>query len=193
MMGHEGPLQTKLFYTDFNLDRRVRQDHPLRPISRRIDFDFAYREVADPYGANGPAGKRLYKNGANVTIRGFAGVKFAAPLSACSPCALRHRCLRHPDKTKVRQVVFFKGRSAAGAESFTTKMKRKIDSALGKRIYPRRLATAEPPFANIRHAKGLDRLTLRGKTKVNAQWLLYCLVHNLGKIQRYGPGFAASG
>ncbi|MCR4300604.1 MAG: transposase [Sulfuricaulis sp.] len=47
--------------------------------------------------------------------------------------------------------------------------------------------------ANVRHAKGLDRFTLRGKTKVNAQWLLYCLVHNIGKIQRYGPMLAASG
>ncbi|OGI42657.1 MAG: hypothetical protein A2V92_00120 [Candidatus Muproteobacteria bacterium RBG_16_65_31] len=63
----------------------------------------------------------------------------------------------------------------------------------GRAIYQRRLATAEPPFANIRHAKGLDRFTLRGKTKVNAQWLLYCMVHNIGKIQRYGPALAASG
>ena len=53
MMGREGPIQNKLFYTDFNLDQRIRKDHPLRQISRRIDFDFAYREVADQYGTNG--------------------------------------------------------------------------------------------------------------------------------------------
>ena len=138
-----------------------------------------------------PAGQRLYKNGANITIRGFTGVKFTAPLSACRPCGLRHQCLRHPERTNVRQVVFFNGRTRETGETFTHKMKRKIDSALGKLIYQRRLATAEPVFANIRHAKGLDRFTLRGKTKVNAQWLLYCLVHNLGKIQRYGPAWAA--
>lgn len=28
--------------------------------------------------------------------------------------------------------------------------------------------------------------TLRGTRKVNIQWRLYCLVHNLGKIGRYG-------
>ncbi|MFH1043796.1 MAG: hypothetical protein V1796_01760 [Pseudomonadota bacterium] len=22
--------------------------------------------------------------------------------------------------------------------------------------------------------------------KVNAQWMMYCLIHNIGKIQRYG-------
>jgi transposase len=53
MMGREDPLQSKLFYTDFNLERRIRQDHPLRNVARHIDFDFAYQEVADTYGANG--------------------------------------------------------------------------------------------------------------------------------------------
>jgi hypothetical protein len=36
----------------------------------------------------------------------------------------------------------------------------------------------------------LDRFTLRGKRKVNAQWNLFCIIHNMKKIQRYGPGFA---
>lgn len=140
-----------------------------------------------------PAGKHLYRNGANVTIRGFTGMKFTAPLSACSSCGLRAQCLRHPETTKVRQVVFFSGRTQGAGETFTAKMKRKIDSTVGKLIYQRRLATVEPVFANLRFAKRLDRFTLRGKKKVNAQWLLYCLVHNLGKIQRYGPALAGSG
>lgn len=137
-----------------------------------------------------PAGKHLYRNGANVTIRGFIGRKFTAPKSACLACGLRDHCLRHPDKTQVRQVVFFHRRTQEASETFTAKMKRRIDSALGKTIYQRRLATAEPVFANLRAAKRLDRFTLRGKAKVNGQWLLYCLVHNIGKIQRYGPALA---
>ena len=36
----------------------------------------------------------------------------------------------------------------------------------------------------------LDRFTLRGKPKVNMQWLFYCIVHNLTKVYRYGEGFA---
>jgi len=34
-----------------------------------------------------------------------------------------------------------------------------------------------------------DRFTLRGQIKVNTQWLLYSIVHNLGKIHANGPGF----
>jgi hypothetical protein len=29
--------------------------------------------------------------------------------------------------------------------------------------------------------KKMDRFSLRGKKKVNIQWLLYCMVHNIGK------------
>jgi hypothetical protein len=52
------------------------------------------------------------------------------------------------------------------------------------------MATVEPVFANVRSSLGLDRFSLRGKRKVNIQWLLYCTVHNLLKVHRYGPGFA---
>jgi hypothetical protein len=32
--------------------------------------------------------------------------------------------------------------------------------------------------------------SLRGKRKVDIQWLLYCTVYNLLKVHRYGPGLA---
>jgi transposase len=53
MMGRANPPQAKLFYTDFNLEARIRADHPLRAIGATIDFDFVYSEVADRYGDNG--------------------------------------------------------------------------------------------------------------------------------------------
>ena len=53
MMGKEQGLQPSLFYTNFNIDQRVRKDHPLRKIKKLIDFDFIYQEVKDSYGTNG--------------------------------------------------------------------------------------------------------------------------------------------
>jgi transposase len=53
MMGRHPPAQGKLFYTNVNLDQRIRPNHPLRRISQFIDFDFIYHEVADKYGTNG--------------------------------------------------------------------------------------------------------------------------------------------
>ncbi|HUX21975.1 MAG TPA: transposase, partial [Spirochaetia bacterium] len=33
---------------------------------------------------------------------------------------------------------------------------------------------------------GMNRFTLRGRSKVDTQWKLYCMVHNIGKIAKYG-------
>ena len=53
MMGRQGGFQSKLFYINVNLDKRVPPDHILRKIHEAIDFDFIYREVKDTYGVNG--------------------------------------------------------------------------------------------------------------------------------------------
>ena len=96
---------------------------------------------------------------------------------------------RDPRFADYRQVYFFVGRSKEGRETYTQKMKRKIDSDRGRLIYSKRIGTAEPVFANLRNALGLSRFTLRGNQKVNIQWKLYCIVHNLLKVHRFGPGF----
>ncbi len=70
-------------------------------------------------------------------------------------------------------------------------MKQKIDTNDGKQIYSKRIGIIEPVFANIRYQKQLDRFTFRGKVKVNIQWMLYCLVHNIEKIVNYGVAYLA--
>ena len=137
-----------------------------------------------------PAGQRLYRSGGQLKIGKFLAAKFKGPKSACGPCQLRSACLRHPDRTEIRQVAYFHGRLATGKETFTERMKHKIDSAAGRALYSLRVAIAEPPFAHICRVMGLDRFTLRGKKKVNIQWNLFCIVHNLKKVARYGPQFA---
>jgi hypothetical protein len=132
-----------------------------------------------------PAGQRLYSNGSRCKINGRIAHKYTGTRGGCGECALRAQCLRHPQRTPVRQVAMFaKGQSSPHAA--TELMKRAIDSARGRSIYSQRIATVEPVFANIRHNKRLDRFTLRGKEKVGTQWRLYCLVHNIEKLARNG-------
>lgn len=132
-----------------------------------------------------PAGEFLYQNGSACVIQGREAVKFTGAGRVCGPCPLRDQCLRHPDRTPVRQVVFFTGKHHK-PESHSVRMKRKIDSDEGRRRYGQRFATVEPVFGNIRHNKGLNRFTLRGRRKVDTQWKLYCLVHNIEKLAHHG-------
>lgn len=131
-----------------------------------------------------PAGKQLYSNGSGCTINGYAAVKFQGAQRDCLSCTHRDRCLLTPEKTKVRQVAFFRGKK--DGISYTDKMKARIDSPEGRVRYGQRFATVEPVFGNLRHNKQLNRFTLRGRTKVDAQWKLYCLVHNIEKLAHHG-------
>jgi len=62
-------------------------------------------------------------------------------------------------------------------------MRSKIDSSVGRRQYSKRLGAIEPVFGNITVNEGMNKFTLRGQAKVNAQWQMYCLVHNIEKLR----------
>ena len=160
--------------------------HPKKPTARYRPRDFQYDAQVGTCIC--PAGKSLYQNGSNCIHNGYLSTKFSGALRDCVPCDQRAKCLRTPDKTQVRQVSFFRGKAAAGEENYTNQMKRAIDSAEGRARYGQRFATVEPVFGNIRHNKQLNRFTLRGQKKVDTQWKLYCLVHNIEKLAHHGYG-----
>jgi len=131
-----------------------------------------------------PAGKKLYRSGANCNIDGRRAIKFKAAQSSCANCPLRQRCLREPSQHSPRSIAVFIGKRTLAPERPIDRMRRKIDTEQGRRMITRRFATVEPVFANLRHNKGLDRFTLRSRNKVEGQWRLYCLVHNIEKLMR---------
>lgn len=133
-----------------------------------------------------PAGQRLYSSGSRCRINGRLAHKYKGTQAGCGNCSLRAQCLRHPERTAIRQVAIFDSGAGSG-HAATELMKQAIDSARGRAIYSQRIATVEPVFANIRHTKRLDRFTLRGVEKVGTQWRLYCLVHNIEKLARSAP------
>jgi len=133
-----------------------------------------------------PAGHALYRKGRALVINGFVAEAFRGTKRACGPCTHRAQCLRTPETTAVRNVAFFRGRVDAAAETHVDRMRARIETPEGRAQYGQRFATVEPVFGNVRYNKGLDRFTLRGRTKVDAQWKLFCLVHNIEKLARAG-------
>ena len=158
--------------------------HPKKTAGHYRPRDFSYD--ADAGTCVCPAGKSLYQNGANCNHNGHLAVKFQGALRDCLPCAQRDKCLRKPQTTQARQVSFFRGKTPGGKVSYTEIMKRAIDSERGRALYGGRFATVEPVFGNLRYNKGLDRFTLRGQRKVDTQWKLFCLVHNIEKLAHHG-------
>ena len=132
--------------------------------------------VLDTVKAKGSGGKRTYK-------------RYEARESDCTDCPFRANCLQAKEGKFRRLLVLV---AEDERSRLSQEMIKKIDSDEGKKTYVKRLAIVEPVFANVRHQKKLDRFTLRGKTKVNIQWLLYCMVHNMEKIAHYGTPLVAN-
>jgi transposase len=100
----------------------------------------------------------------------------------CALCPLRSKCLSKP--TTSRRFLSIEVGSLH--PNLIEHMKARIDTPEGRKIYSRRLAIVEPVFANLCVQKRLDHFTVRSKAKVDIQWKLFALVHNIGKIHRYG-------
>jgi hypothetical protein len=144
----------------------------------RDDFVVA----ADHSHATCPSGQRLYRNGKDCTVGSYKAIKFRAPIGACSGCNLRAKCLRNPRTTPSRQVALL---TRSQKTTRSARMRQRIDSREGREQYARRLGIVEPVFGNIRHNKGLNRFTLRGQAKVDGQWKLFALVHNIEKLAKH--------
>jgi transposase len=69
-------------------------------------------------------------------------------------------------------------------------MVEKLRSEEGAARYRRRKVIAEPPFGQIKGARGFRRFSLRGLRKVRGEWSLVSLTHNMLKLFRQAPAAA---
>jgi transposase len=135
-----------------------------------------------------PAGKALWLKCERARISDRIFMQFMGRQSDCDGCELRGNCLRSTKQKGARQVnvlLEFLPKSERKSGPLE-RMREKIDSEIGRHIYSRRLGIVEPVFGHLRETIGIKRFTLRGKRKVDGQWKLMTMVHNLFKIHRYG-------
>jgi IS5 family transposase len=75
------------------------------------------------------------------------------------------------------------GRLLKGATR-VERMRRKLKTKAGAAIHATRKTIVEPVFGQIKEARGFRRFSLRGLVKVQAEWALVCLPHNILKLYR---------
>jgi transposase len=129
-----------------------------------------------------PQGKELTRHARNQVNRYRTYDIYQAHPKDCAACPVRLRCLSKPTTSRRYLSVPVD----AEQPNLIDAMKAKIDTEQGKRIYARRLGIVEPVFANLCVHKRLHRFTVRSKLKVDIQWRLFALVHNIGKIHTFG-------
>ena len=167
-------------------DPRFEREHRQR--QRRSDrltlADFEHQEERDEYRC--PHGEVFRLQVKTAIADGVIYRGYRSDGKGCKGCELKARCVKGK-KVKRKHLMVPVG-SVLG--NWSKAMAAKIDSEKGRRIYHQRMAIAELVFANIRVHKVMNRFTLRGRIKVNIQWLLYCMVHNIGKILTRGLKYA---
>src|SRR5579863_3898116 len=62
------------------------------------------------------------------------------------------------------------------------RMKRKLQTKVGKAVYAARKCVVEPVFGQIKQARGFRQFLLRGKENVKGEWARLCLPHNILRL-----------
>lgn len=133
-----------------------------------------------------PAGNELWLKAKRASIGHHLFMQFQGYETDCLKCGLRKRCLKSEHQRTPRQVNVALDTTQEHKAGVIERMKHKIDSAVGRHIYSQRLGTVEPVFGHITEAIGIKRFSLRRKHKVDGQWKLMMMLHNMLKIHRFG-------
>jgi transposase len=144
---------------------------------------FTYDETTPGYRC--PNGKLLRLNARAHRVRHRRYRRYIAAEQDCQGCQLWAKCLSQT-RTKRKHLAIPVEAPVIKPKSRSQQMIAKIDTPEGRIQYRQRLAIVEPVFANIRTQKRLDHFTLRGKQKVDIQWMLSAMVHTVEKIAHYG-------
>lgn len=139
------------------------------------EFDkehFIYNPDEDVYVC--PAGKTLFYWYSKDSKRGYYYRIYRC--SQCGQCPHVGQCTKSPQGRSIwrRQV-----------DEKVKAMRAKLDTAKGKEIYAKRKHIVEPVFAQIKGPMGFKRFHLRGLVKVNLEYLIVAIGHNLKKIATY--------
>jgi transposase len=96
--------------------------------------------------------------------------------SECTGCKYFGTCTKSPEGRKIKVYADI---------GHLYKMRQKLNTADGKRIYDKRKTIVEPVLGNIKHNLGFRQFLLRTLKKVKAELTLIAIVHNILKITKF--------
>lgn len=103
----------------------------------------------------------------------------------CPSCPSQSKCLGKGNASGIRHI------ERDGYEEYRARMKLKMQTEEGKKVYLKRNYTAEPPFGHIKHNLGYRNFLLRGLRGAKAEFALMCIGYNLIKIYEFSKNWAS--
>lgn len=152
-------------YTDMN---STYEDQPYRA------NHFKYNESLDIYTC--PAQQVLEYTATKVRKNTGAHYKHYKT-KACKKCPFRKDCCR---KSQTMRTIEREVR-----EPLREQMKARLNEIQGKAMYNRRMHPVEAIFGQLKFNLQYTHFLLRGLHKVNAEFALMCIAHNLSKLAKH--------
>lgn len=104
-----------------------------------------------------------------------------------APALASTNALIPPNKHRHGEQISVAAGRIPNSLSTADKMRRKLQTQEGQKLYAMRKSTVEPVYGQIKAGKQCFRqFSFRGLKKVQHEWALICLGHNLTKIFRSG-------
>ena len=136
-----------------NFDYDPDRDEFICPAHQRLTFQYASRYTTD----NGYlTDRRLYE------------------CHACDACPLKGECTKAKGNRKIR--ISFR------LLEYRRQARENLTSEAGQRLRAERSTEVEPVFGIIKHNMSFRRFHLRGLEKVNTEWGLVSIAHNMKKL-----------
>jgi transposase len=130
-----------------------------------------------------PEGKELLylrtsKDNKGLMYRLYMGVD-------CSNCKVIRKCVKMSKKKLKKGVKSNRKITIYPEDKYVKKMRDKLETDEGKKIYQRRMSTVEPLHGDIQKNRGFIQFFLRGVEKVMVEYNLIGIAHNIRKIKLY--------
>ena len=93
----------------------------------------------------------------------------------CHLCPLKQECTKGSRRYIHREL----------REPLREKVRQRLLTREGQALYRKRMQTIEPIWGNLKENKKIRRFNLRGKEKVNGEFMLHCISHNISKIHKH--------
>ena len=167
-------LGNYLKYTTFYQDtHRYRNPEIIRKRSFRADH-FEYDPQTDQFICPNQQRLGYLFTGKYKTENGYESTRRHYECANCQDCPLKSQCTKAKGNRRIQ--VSFK------LLEYRRQARENLTSETGQALRKQRSVEVETVFGNIKHNMRFRRFHLRGLEKVNTEWGLVCIAHNMRKL-----------
>ena len=101
----------------------------------------------------------------------------------CSNCKVRGKCQKISKKKVKKGAKSNRSINIYVEDEYVKRMRKKLETDEGKKIYQVRMSTVEPLHGDIQKNRGFIQFVLRGLEKVRVEYNLIGIAHNIRKVK----------